>query len=128
MADDRPVIPIRPRPKASGMSKEEAKLFNSIVDSKSADFFTPDVAVLLREMCRAAVMSDRLAARAEEMLAADDFTGARLTLSLRDREARRMAGLARTLRLAPSSKYTPRSRDVVAPRLPGRRPWEPQGA
>ena len=106
------------------LTAAEARLWTETVESKPADWFGPDSFPLLKEYVRAAVMCDALAKQARSAVKAKDATTIKLMLDMRDKEAKRVAGLATKLRLTQQSRYTPQAASTANRRANGRRPWQ----
>jgi hypothetical protein len=121
-------LPNRRLPAPADLPKAEQALWRAITETKPADWFGADSALLLREYVRVAVMCDALDARVKVALDGTDMKALKGWLGLRDREARRLALLGTKLRLTPQSKYTPKSAATAERRASGPRPWGPHDA
>lgn len=116
------VSSIKRRPAApAGLSAEEAALFDALVKDWPTGHFKQSDLALVGEYCRALAMADELGKQALSAAGMDDL---KIVLDLRDREARRAAALARTLRLAPQSRYDRHASATAANKVKGSRPWE----
>jgi hypothetical protein len=108
----------------SELTESEADLWRAVVDSKPRDWFGEDSLPLLKEYVRAAAMCDRLDLRIKATEEGGSVGDVRLVLDMRDKEARRVAGLATKLRLTQQSRYTPQAASTANKRASGRRPWQ----
>jgi hypothetical protein len=88
-------------PQIAGLSADEQALFRDVIRSMGANYWKAGDIPMIAEYVRALRMAETLAARIAACEAVDDM---RKLLDMRDREARRAAALARTLRLAPQSR------------------------
>lgn len=113
---------IRQRPAApAGLSKLEAAAWKALVADWPADHFKRSDLPLLAEYIRALSMAEELGGQVDKC---DDMQELKTVLDLRDRESRRAAALARTLRLAPQSRYDRHATATMANSANGKRPWE----
>ncbi len=85
-----------------GFGTAEAGLWASLFADWPVDQFKHSDLPLIGEYVRAISLADRLAG---DIAKASDTAELSKLLDLRDREARRAAALARTLRIAPQSRY-----------------------
>lgn len=116
-----------------GLDRAELALFESVVNSKPADWFGEDSAPLLVEYVRAQGMCDQLDIQVKAAIAAsagDDPTAALVAakviesfMRLRDMEAKRLLQIATKLRLTQQSRYTPQSAATANKGAKGLRPW-----
>src|SRR5690349_5374160 len=74
------------------LQKEEAVVWDAVVQTKPADWFQADSAPILAEYCRAVVMADRLAYMIEAAMMgeAEDGPSLKDLLKMRDAESRRI--------------------------------------
>lgn len=110
-------------PVPDDLNEAEAKIWQSVVDSRPSEWFAADNAPLLKEYVRAAVMCDEIAVR---LSSESDASEQRRLLRMRDRESHRLAFLATKMRLTQQSRYTPHSaaaRTVHTQAQTGR-PWD----
>ena len=119
----RPSPDVRPD-EPPGLSAEERALWRAVVDSKPADWFGPDSVPVLKEYVRAAVTCDTLDGMVRAALKSRDVTDMKAALQMRDRESRRVAGLATKLRLTQQSRYTPHAAATAERKASGTRPWQ----
>lgn len=115
------VSPIKKVPEPiEGLTEWESALWKRVVKEWPNDYFKTCDLPLLAEYCRAASQCEDLAQWAGK---ADTIERLGAALALRDRESKRMASIARTLRLAPQSRYD-RHATATKARMSGSRPWE----
>lgn len=107
-----------------GLTEEQAQVWRTVVESRSADFFSEDAAPLLEEYCRVVVMCRLLAVEIEAGIAGGDAGALKALLDMRDKESRRMASLATKLRLTNQSRYTPQSAATAAKKGGGGKVWQ----
>jgi hypothetical protein len=88
-------------PQISGLNADEQALFREVLRSMGTNYWKAGDIPMIAEYVRALHMAETLAARIAACESVDDM---RKLLDMRDREARRAAALARTLRLAPQSR------------------------
>ena len=88
-------------PQISDLNADEQALFHEVLRSMGTNYWKAGDIPMIAEYVRALRMAETLAARIAACEAVDDM---RKLLDMRDREARRAAALARTLRLAPQSR------------------------
>lgn len=105
------------------LTDEETELWVAVVNSESADWFTPSTAPLLAQYCRHSIHARRIAellerATSDPELALRDYS--RL-LKMQERESRSMAMLATKMRL--SQQSTTNHRGNKKPSA-SRKPWE----
>lgn len=107
--------------------REEAVIWDAVVQTKPADWFQADSAPILMEYCRAVVMADRLAILIEASLCGDNEDGPSLKdlLKMRDAESRRIMSCGTKLRLTQQARYTPQA-SATADRKAGKvaLPWQ----
>jgi hypothetical protein len=111
-------------PPPPDLTATEQELWNRVVRSKPADWFSDDSAPLLAEYVRSAVACDRLAAWVEMAFNDGDADSLKAALDMRDKESRRTANLATKLRLTQQSRYTPQAAATANRSVTGRRPWQ----
>ena len=85
-----------------------------------ADFFKGCDLPLIRELVLALDMAEGLGVQAQELKGMDDL---KRCLDLRDREVRRAAALARTLRISPQSRYDRHATATASNKSGANRPW-----
>ena len=107
-----------------GLTDEQAQVWRTVVESRSADFFSEDAAPLLEEYCRVVVMCRLLAVEIEAGIAGGDAGALKALLDMRDKESRRMASLATKLRLTNQSRYTPQAAATAAKKGGGGKVWQ----
>lgn len=107
-----------------GLTEEQAQVWQSVVGSRSSEFFGDDAAPLLEEYCRVVVMCRLLAVQIEAGIAGGDAGSLKALLDMRDKESRRMASLATKLRLTNQSRYTPQSASTAAKKGAGGKVWQ----
>lgn len=107
-----------------GLTEEQAQVWRTVVESRSADFFSEDAAPLLEEYCRVVVMCRLLAVEIEAGIAGGDAGALKALLDMRDKESRRMASLATKLRLTNQSRYTPQSAATASKKGGGGKVWQ----
>lgn len=107
-----------------GLTKEQAALWARVVESKPADWFTPDNAPMLAEYVRASTMCDILEAQIQAAVAGDDAAEVKAYLDMRDKESKRVSSLATKLRLTQQSRYTPQAAATATKRAGASRPWK----
>ena len=107
-----------------GLTDEQAQVWRTVVESRSADFFSEDAAPLLEEYCRVVVMCRLLAVEIEAGIAGGDSGALKALLDMRDKESRRMASLATKLRLTNQSRYTPQAAATAAKKGGGGKVWQ----
>ena len=107
-----------------GLTEEQAQVWRTVVESRSADFFSEDAAPLLEEYCRVVVMCRLLAVEIEAGIAGGDAGALKALLDMRDKESRRMASLATKLRLTNQSRYTPQAAATAAKKGGGGKVWQ----
>ena len=109
------------------LSAEQRKIWQSIVDTKPAEWFGADSAPILVEYVRAVDMCNVLDGQVREALSGGDTDWIEKILKLRDKESRRAADLATKLRLTQQSRYTPQAAATANKRtLHASKPWETQ--
>lgn len=115
----------RARP-PSGMSAAQKTLWEAVIGSKPAEWWTPDTLPVVAEYVRAADASSKLEVKVGEALRAGDPDDIKHWMTLRDRESRRAVSIATSLRLTQQSQYTPKSAATAARRagMGGSKPWE----
>lgn len=99
----------------------EKEIWAKAIGSFPQDFFYESDLPLLAEYCRAVHTAEMLSGRIADCHSAEDLKD---FLVFRDREARRAASLARTLRMPPQSRYD-RQAAATAARNTGGRSWQP---
>ena len=107
-----------------GLTEEQAQVWRTVVESRSADFFSEDAAPLLEEYCRVVVMCRLLAAQVEAAVAGGDPAELKAVLGMRDKESRRMTSIATKLRLTNQSRYTPQAAATAAKKGGGGKVWQ----
>lgn len=109
----------------SGLSPSQVDLWNAVVSAKPADWFSPENAPILAEYVRACDMCERLSAKIEDTLAAEDSDvgSVKALLDMRDKESKRVASLGTKLRLTQQSRYTPKAASTAGNRAGRSRPW-----
>lgn len=104
-----------------GLTDDQCDLWRAIAGSMPAAWFKPCDLPLLREMVLALDQSRELADLIATTMGVDDL---KKLLDLRDRECRRAAALARTLRLSPQSRYDRHAAGKAGRPQGGSRPWD----
>ena len=118
-------IPVRPEP-PERLSKEEAKLWREIVDSKPVDWFDADTRPLLEAYCQAISFQWMIA---REIATGFADMGSVLPLeklhSMQEKNAKLLAQLATKMRLTPQSRYTPKAASTANRKAGGitNKPW-----
>lgn len=107
------------------LTDAEATLFEQIVATKPADWWTVDNAPLLTEYVRALSMLDLLAGQIRAALKDGTAADVKDLMKLRDMESRRAMSLATKMRLSQQSTYTDKSADTARRRGgAGAKPWQ----
>ena len=96
------------------LTPEQREIWDSVIESKPADWFTSDTIPLLEGMCRAVAMGRWLAARITEAQAVDpvDLVKLNAMLKMQDREQRGASSLATKLRLTIQSRWQPSTASI----------------
>lgn len=105
-------------------SRAERELWQSVVESKPADWFGPDSLPVLKEYVRACITCDLLADKVRTAIGGNDASTVKFFLDIRDKESRRVASLATKLRLTQQSRYVPHAAGRANQRASGKRPWQ----
>lgn len=106
------------------LSDEQRLLWVAVINTKPADWFAPDSAPLLVEYVRAVETCNLLEHQVRETMAGGDPSDIAKILGVRDKEARRAAALAASLRLTQQSRYTPQAAATANKRAQGAaKPW-----
>lgn len=124
------VVPVRPLTRISppdGFSPDEMRFWQSVVDSKPADWFGEDSAPLLTEYVRAKVSCDVLHLQVQAALADGEGADIARSMKLRDMEAKRLLSIGTKLRLTQQSRYTPKAASTATKGAGQARPWAIQG-
>lgn len=109
----------------AGLTEAEADLFQQIVATKPADWWTVDNAPLLTEYVRALTMLDLLADQIRAALKDGEAATIKDLMKLRDMESRRAMSLATKMRLSQQSTYTEKSAQTAKNRSGGgAKPWQ----
>jgi hypothetical protein len=107
-----------------GLTDEESALWQSVVESKPAEWFGEDSAPLLKEYVRAVGMCDVLDVQIKAALAGGEAGEVKALLDMRDKESKRVASLATKLRLTQQSRYTPQAAATADRKAGNARPWQ----
>lgn len=124
------VVPVQPLARIAppdGLSPVELSFWQSVVDSKPADWFGEDSAPLLTEYVRAKVSCDVLHVQVQAALAGGDAGEVKDSMKLRDMESKRLLSIGTKLRLTQQSRYTPKAASTAAKGAGQARPWATQG-
>lgn len=121
----------RPKPPAE-LTAAEAALWDAVVSTKAAEWFTRDTFPLLIAYCRAKVGADIVAGQIEkfqpEWLDTEDgLKRYDLLLRMQDRQGKLLATLATKMRLAQQSRYGAQGANSHVKRQGKENtPWEPK--
>lgn len=121
----QPLLRIAP---PDGLSEDELGFWQTVVDSKPADWFGEDSAPLLLEYVRAKVSCDVLHAQVQAAFAGGEPADIKDALKLRDMESKRLLSIGTKLRLTQQSRYTPKAAATAAAKVGSQaRPWASRG-
>lgn len=105
------VTEIVPRPTApDSLDADEARLWESIVSSREAQYFHAATLPLLANLCRSAVAAEKVSKWLKRALDAGsdaDIEEVDRLFRIREREVRQASALSRALRLTPQSLISP---------------------
>ena len=129
-----PVVNLTPLPPApSNLTKPQADVWRMVIASRGGDLIAPEAYPVLVGYCRAIADGDDIQKEIAEFDPSwrktdEGFRRWKFLLTMRTENAKLAESLAKTLRIAPSSRILPRGAGRAQEKGAKRKPWEMDGA